>query len=553
MIDEIYYLNEDTDQMVDAENKTVQGKVSAASVIEREYIKRYLTNYVFQVDMQTDLYGTIQFPSLPTNFEMLMSKIPFPDKAQKNPNDALFVDPQKIDATIADDLSKQLFNSKTFKNLTGLKSTLTSEAWSRQFESLQNAVEELTIQRIFEDTPDGTGLEIDVPDTKGVNQQMTQMSQDVKNAITTYIRRAIEVIKPLLELTGGGATVKEVMKALNTANTTSMEDVKSWLDSVSKIKKDYNDALKNYDLSVLRNQSDSLRYGIKLINAISISEIPSGTSKIKYMKYVSDELTGASSKNDLDKLVSRCCRDYKNWIEFDKAFDKNNPKPIRLKKINFSTDESVSSNSKKHLNEMDDRPLTMKEETLKYKKMTSINYDKLYSNLVNYLSGEISNAIGERENWKCFKSIRDDMKKLKDRADAEIKKKIELVCKTGGQKSLIKWPMKAEGLLSMWERYSSELDIRINNRINQLTGVGGVETGSATMLEDFLRSTFPQIMASMICYRTLFEQLYLTYRNNFADTNSYTLEDVEVIKQEGNEEFGTRMKTLLITFKNRTV
>jgi len=86
--------------------------------------------------MQTDLYGTIQFPSLPTNFEMLMSKIPFPDKAQKNPNDALFVDPQKIDATIADDLGKQLFNSKTFKNLTGLKSTLNSKAWTRQFESL---------------------------------------------------------------------------------------------------------------------------------------------------------------------------------------------------------------------------------------------------------------------------------------------------------------------------------------------------------------------------------------------------------------------------------
>lgn len=145
------------------------------------------------------------------------------------------------------------------------------------------------------------------------------------------------------------------------------------------------------------------------------------------------------------------------------------------------------------------------------------------------------------------------MKKLKDRADAEIKKKIELVCKTGGQKSLIKWPMKAEGLLSMWERYSSELDIRINNRINQLTGVGGVETGSATMLEDFLRSTFPQIMASMICYRTLFEQLYQAYRNDFAETNSYTLEDIDVIKQEGNEEFGARMKTLLMTFKNRTV
>ena len=191
----------------------------------------------------------------------------------------------------------------------------------------------------------------------------------------------------------------------------------------------------------------------------------------------------------------------------------------------------------------------MDEETQKKKEIAApINYDKLYSDMVNYLSSEIGNAIGERENWKCFKSIRDDMKKLKDRADAEIKKKIEIVCKTGGQKSLIKWPMKAEGLLSMWERYSSELDIRINNRINQLTGIGSVETGSATMLEDFLRSTYPQIVAMLLTYKTLFEQLNVIYKENLA--TQYTLEDYEKIKEYSAEELGARMKTLLLAFKS---
>ena len=190
----------------------------------------------------------------------------------------------------------------------------------------------------------------------------------------------------------------------------------------------------------------------------------------------------------------------------ERIYTQDKPVPIELKKLNFETNETFNpNNASNHLNEFDYDSFDMDEETQKKEEMPPINYDKLYSDMVNYLSSEIGNAIGERENWKCFKSIRDDMKKLKDRADAEIKKKIELVCKTGGQKSLIKWPMKAEGLLSMWERYSSELDIRINNRINQLTGIGSVETGSATMLEDFLRSTYPQIVAMLLTYKTLFE------------------------------------------------
>jgi hypothetical protein len=59
MIEEIYYLNEDTDQMVDAEKKNVQGKLSASTSLEDVYIAQYMKNYVWQIDLQTDLYGTV--------------------------------------------------------------------------------------------------------------------------------------------------------------------------------------------------------------------------------------------------------------------------------------------------------------------------------------------------------------------------------------------------------------------------------------------------------------------------------------------------------------
>ena len=57
----------------------------------------------------------------------------------------------------------------------------------------------------------------------------------------------------------------------------------------------------------------------------------------------------------------------------------------------------------------------------------------------------------------------------------------------------------------MWSRYSMELQKRIDNRIAQVIGSNGsVESGSAAMVEDFLRVTYPQIISVMIVYRCIF-------------------------------------------------
>ena len=554
MYNEIYYLNEDqgTDNMVQATNKSVQGKVSAASKLEQDYIDQYLREYVFHIDLQNDLYGTIQFPTLPTNFQMLMSKMDFPQKAMENPNDALFMDPKKIDATEADDLGKQLFNSKSFKNLTGLKTTLNPGAYTRQFEELGYIVDELTARYITEDTPSGTGVTIKPADTKSINQQMTKMSQDVINAITTYIRRSMDVVKPMLEMVAGGSAVKDVMRALNTANSTQLDTVKGWLDNVNRVKKDYNDSLKALDMARMRTMRDALSDGYTFFGCVNMSDMPSGVDKKKYMSGLIDEIKSAKNRAKLDSIVRRYCKDFNNWTKFDEELDKQGgPFKLTLKDPN-ATHEALDTVTTGHLNEYDDA-LDAAEATTKVDSTDlNINYDSLYFDMVNHLSGEIANVVGERENWLCFKNIREKMKNLKDRADEEIKKKIEIVCKTGGQKSLIKWPFKAEGLLTMWNRYSSELDIRMDNRIAQLTGSSGsVETGSANMMEDFLKSTYPQIVAALLTYRTLFEQLNVFYKNDYA--GDYTLEDREAIKQEMKEEFGDRIKTLAEKFRWRTV
>ena len=151
-----------------------------------------------------------------------------------------------------------------------------------------------------------------------------------------------------------------------------------------------------------------------------------------------------------------------------------------------------------------------------------------------------------------MKSLEESMKNLKDRADEEILKRIELVCKTNGQKSLVHWPFKAEGLKTMWNRYSSELQRRIENRIAQLTGVpGSQETGSANMVEDFLRNTYPRIIAAMLTYRLIFEQMSKAYKGGYMPKT--TLDNVPVIIEVMDERANSSLQAVLVTYDNLNV
>lgn len=269
-------------RMQDTLSGSVDGDVHVADDMEEEYIQRYLKKYVFNIDLQTNLFAGIQFPSLPTNFQMLMSKMDFPEKAMDNINNSLFMDPADIDKTSADDIAKQLFNSKAFRDKTGLRNTLNPFAWGREFESVAYDY----LSAVLEDTPDMSGLNIKTKDTKSINQRAEQASMNVVQAITTYVKRSVDVIKPLLELTGGSNAVKDAAKAIITANSTGKDSVKKWLDSVSQIKKDYTEGLKNHQLSVARNAYSSVVDSTKFIQCVAISKIPSNTTMKDYISKI---------------------------------------------------------------------------------------------------------------------------------------------------------------------------------------------------------------------------------------------------------------------------
>ena len=367
---------------------------------------------------------------------------------------------------------------------------------------------------------------------------MTQLTSDVSKSIQDYVKRSISVIKPMLEMTSGSGSEREVIKSLQTASSASYNNVKTWLDSVSAIQKESSESMKTGQMSALKTARKSAQSAMLFTGCVAMSEIPGGISKEEYINDVNEYAIGVTDKDDLNKMVLTYSF-YKKFDDFIVEWNRQKkPFPIKLRPIGEkSSNESYHYTIKefRHLNEssidsFDD------EGQLDTKSDEPVNYDKIYEDLFNYISRAIASAIGSRENWLCFKDVRQNMDNLVKGADEEITKKIEIVCKTGGQKSLVHWPFKAEGLKGMWKRYMSELQLRINNRIDQLTGSrGSVQTGSSNMVEDFLTVTYPQIIAMMLTYKCVFDQLSEQYRRNFIP--NYTFEDIEDIEQECEAQF----------------
>ena len=97
-MNKIFYLNEDgNDDMRNALDGSVQGKVHTFSKEKMAYLMKYYKQFVCEINLQSDLFANIQFPTLPHNFQMLMSELDFPSKAKININNSLMMKPQQID------------------------------------------------------------------------------------------------------------------------------------------------------------------------------------------------------------------------------------------------------------------------------------------------------------------------------------------------------------------------------------------------------------------------------------------------------------------------
>jgi len=97
-----------------------------------------------------------------------------------------------------------------------------------------------------------------------------------------------------------------------------------------------------------------------------------------------------------------------------------------------------------------------------------------------------------------------------------------------------------------------ELQKRIDNRVAQVIGSNGsIESGSAAMVEDFLRVTYPQILSVMLVYRCIFAQIAILYKNGFIPQYTLDEEVKNIALMEENLDRG--IDGVLTTYDTQTI
>ena len=121
-------------------NAASDGKVTLVDKQKAALLKD-IAQKIVGIDLQNSIFSTLQFPSLPRNWQFMMSPVAWPKKAMTNPNGSLFMDPKVIDNDDAMDIGRQCFGSNRFGGKkTGLKQTLNPFAY---FVKKKNAHESL--------------------------------------------------------------------------------------------------------------------------------------------------------------------------------------------------------------------------------------------------------------------------------------------------------------------------------------------------------------------------------------------------------------------------
>ena len=159
----------------------MENTINIDSPARKELLKGFRC-HLLPIDLQTDLFSVISFPTLPYNFKMMMTDIDFPKKSKKNPNGTLFMKPTMIDQNSADDIAMQCFGNgfsreqKTSTLNPKAAPVETSESLGYNFSDIVNHLYEHANEinpSLNEDTANQRGAEIPVQDIKSFNGNMS--------------------------------------------------------------------------------------------------------------------------------------------------------------------------------------------------------------------------------------------------------------------------------------------------------------------------------------------------------------------------------------------
>jgi hypothetical protein len=256
---------------------------------QKANILKDMASKIVGIDLQNSIFSTLRFPSLPRNWKFLMSPIKWPEKAAPNPNASLFADPLIIDKDDAMDIGMQCFGGNRFGGKkTGLKMTLNPMAYINKKPTTEDVDFGVSLfKMLLEDTPSQTGADIETGDVKSNNTNAAKASQDIVNAISTYVASSIQAVKPVVEMVAGGANVNTFVKAVQTANQSSMENVAEWLAQTNAAFQETGQNWLKRSAENARTQRDCIKDALTFALCISSQEkIPAGYTKDEFVNAV---------------------------------------------------------------------------------------------------------------------------------------------------------------------------------------------------------------------------------------------------------------------------
>ena len=490
----------------------------------------------------------LKLPSLPTNYAMLMSNIDYPTKANENPNGSLFMKPTKeIIQDKASDIGLKYFNEHV--NLDDIV----------KYETLKNESYMLSLNRVlslFEgdlDPTSGLGSDIDQETMKRVDNEVSAFNGNLIDAIDNYVRSSIPIVTTLMKSICGNNGITEMSKfaqKVSDMNNASEGNMDKYMKKEDAVLKQIMDNEYQKDLNGWREFSETARRSSEILSWTSSDQFIqklgiTDKKKLKEFKVrVTDKIQNTDSRNkDLDLVIAK----YTSYIKYDE-----------LKKIadSLNLEESVSvftyndKYSYAYNSLFENEQIKNSDEIIKQlEDGNEQTYKFVKDNLTREITGIIT-SYGNPEEWYIIKNARERMKKLKEKADTEITEKIGLICRTSQSASstlgdkfkaaLSKYPVRAASLQNIWARYADDLDDRIESRLRSISGDNG-NSNIMDSIKTFLSTTYPNLIALMLYYKSIFYLVKL-YTDKFPiDKNS-----VELYTKEKEDNDKLRLNILML-------
>lgn len=524
--------------------------------------------------LNKDYLNTINLPALPTNYAMLMSNIDYPTKANENPNGSLFMKPTKeILQDKGSDLGITYFNKNIKLNSIINVQSNKNESYISSLNSYLNAIFEVENEEGLDKTK---GLSLSSPLTGDLDpttvlgselDQETKKREETKahsfngnfiDAIDNYVRASIPIITKLIKAICGTDAIKdmqELSKTLSVLNNAAEGNMSKYMKHNDKV---LHDIMDNDNLKTIQEQRDTkevLQMVIKLFGILKDDKIRQSLqiSDEQYAKGI-DEID--NNTNDLDYKK----RDFENDVE--RMFHKSFKEILQIwkeqdkKKKNAEVQGEPNVNaSYSYINDYLIAHSLYEDEQFKDKediqKEIIRTIERTYKDTKNSVTDCMMPFMTiDTQNWYIIKNARDRMKNLKEKADKEITEKIGLICRTSQSASstlgdkfkaaLSKHPVRAASLQNIWARYADDLDDRIESRLRSISGDNG-NSNIMDSIKTFLSTTYPNLIALMLYYKSIFYLVKL-YTDKFPiDKNS-----VELYTKEKEDNDKLRLNILML-------